>query len=192
MIIETVVTTLNEDGSVNLAPMGPVVDTDWSEFELRPFETSSTLENLKRSGQGIVHITDDVELIVRAATHQLLELPALEAGRQVDVPAICGACRWFEFRVESIIELIPRVSIRCRTVYEHRNRDFIGFNRAKNAVLEAAILATRLDFLPLVEVVEQYRRYETVIEKTGGDQERDAFELLKKLIERLQANAQAK
>lgn len=190
MIIETVVTTLNEDGSVNVAPMGPLVDTDWSEFELRPFETSSTLENLKRTRQGIVHITDDVELIVRAATHQLHKLPAMEAGRQVDVPAICDACRWFEFRVESIIELIPRVSIRCRTVYEHRNRDFIGFNRAKNAVLEAAILATRLDFLPVAEVVEQYRRFETVIEKTGGDQEREAFELLKSLIKSVQSVAQ--
>lgn len=191
MIIESVVTTLNEDGSVNLAPMGPFVDTDWSEFELRPFENSSTLENLKRTRQGIVHITDDVELIVRAATHQLPELPEMEAGKQVDVPAIRDACRWFEFRVESITELIPRVSIRCRTVYEHRNRDFIGFNRAKNAVLEAAILATRLDFLPLAEVVEQYRRFETVIEKTGGVQERKAFELLKSLIKSVQSVGQS-
>jgi hypothetical protein len=182
MIIETLVTTLNEDGSVNIAPMGPQVEEDWERFELRPFHATATFANLKRTGQGIVHITDDVGLIARAATSRLTELPQLVAGRQVAVPAIGNACRWYEFEVESITELLPRIQVRCRTVYEHRQRDFLGFNRAKNAVLEAAILATRLDFLPFEEIDEQFRRFAAIVEKTGGRQEQEAFELLLRLV----------
>jgi hypothetical protein len=189
MIIESLVSTLNVDGSVNIAPMGLHIDGGWVRFELRPFEATTTCSNLKRTRQGIVHITDDVELIARAAISGLTELPELVPGRKVQVPAIGNACRWYEFQVESIIELSPRVQLLCRTLYEHRNRDFIGFNRAKHAVLEAAILATRLDFIPMEEIVEQFRRLATIVEKTGGAQEQAGFMLLQRLLQEAQAKS---
>jgi uncharacterized protein len=182
MIIETLVSTTNENGTVNLAPMGPSIGETWERFELRPFLTSQTYANLKRTGEGIVHITDNVELLARAAVNQLDELPELQAGRAVSVMAVSRSCRWYEFRVDSITEHPPRTMMQCRTVYEHRNRDFVGFNRAKNCVLEASILATRVSFLPVEEIAEQFRRFQTVIQKTGGVEEHIAFEMLQHYV----------
>lgn len=182
MIIEALVSTRNEDGSVNLAPMGPVFTGDWSRFELRPFSTSDTFANLNRTREGILHITDDVELLARAAVDRLSTMPKMQSGNRVSTSAISNACRWYEFHVDSVTETHSRAAMNCRTVYEHRQRDFIGFNRAKNAVLEAAILATRVNFLPQQEILDQFRRFEVIIQKTGGDQEVAAFQLLQQFV----------
>lgn len=185
MIIETLVTTINADGSLNISPMGPTFSGNWDQFELRPFKTSTTLANLQRSGEGIVHITDDAQLIALAAIDRLDELPSLlslDNGKVVAVPAISSACRWIEFRVDYIDLSQNRASINCHSVYEHRQRDFLGFNRAKHAVLEAAILATRIDFLPWDEIHTQYNHYRNIIDKTGGPQELEAFRFLEKFV----------
>ena len=182
MILETIVTTRNLDGSINLSPMGPNVSEDWSRFELRPFDTSKTYLNLKRTHEGILHITDDVELIARAAIGALIELPPLVAGQIVDVDAVATACRWYEFKVDFIDDTGPRIGLNCHTVHLHRQRDFMGFNRAKHSVLEAAILATRLNFLPTEEVREQFQRHAAIVDKTGGPQEHAAFQLLQDFV----------
>ena len=67
MILEGIVTTLNSDGTVNVAPMGPEVDESLTRLVLKPYQTSTTYGNLQRAGQGVFHVTDDVELLARAA-----------------------------------------------------------------------------------------------------------------------------
>jgi len=182
MILEAIVTTINEDGSTNLSPMGPTVAESLRSFELRPFNTSQTFANLKRTRMGVLHVTDDVELFARAAIGKLLELPELFDADKVEGKVIADACRYYEFEVEFIDETGPRMNLNCRTVVSDRIRDFCGFNRAKHAVIEAAILATRLDFLPAAEISSQFVRLQTVVEKTGGDQEQNAFSLLSEFV----------
>ena len=58
-------------------------------------------------------------------------------------------------------------------------RPFFGFNRAKHAVLEAAILATRIGILPDDEIRREMERLAIPVEKTAGQQERRAFEFLR-------------
>jgi hypothetical protein len=60
-----------------------------------------------------------------------------------------------------------------------RLRDFFGFNRAKHAVVEAAILATRTQILPAAEIEAEYRRLAVLVDKTGGEQEHTAFAFLR-------------
>ena len=184
MILEAIVTSRNEDGSTNISPMGPTVSGDMSLFELRPFDSSKTFANLKRCREGVLQISDDVELMARAAIGKLDELPNLEAATTVNCKFIANACRAYEFRVEFIDETSQRVCLKCKTTQVHRIRDFFGFNRAKHAVLEAAILATRLDFIPIEEIVQQYQRLATIVTKTGGTSERNAFELLQDFVGR--------
>ena len=62
-LLEGIVTTLNDDGTPHIAPMGPIVDGEFNVLLLRPFRTSTTYQNLKRTGQGVLHVTDDVELL---------------------------------------------------------------------------------------------------------------------------------
>ena len=66
----------------------------------------------------------------------------------------------------------------AEVVHSGRLRDFLGFNRAKHAVLEAAILATRTDFLSLAEIESDFHRLGVIVDKTGGEQEKAAFAFL--------------
>ncbi|MFK7767027.1 MAG: DUF447 domain-containing protein [Mariniblastus sp.] len=187
MILESIVTTINEDGTPNISPMGPNVSDSIEIFELRPFDTSRTFANLKRSKSGVLHVTDDVELFAKSAIGKLDRLPELIPAELVAGNIIADSCRAYEFKVEYIDETGPRMNLNCKTIKSHRLRDFWGFNRAKHAVLEAAILATRLDFLPSGEIRDQYLRLATAVEKTGGDKEKLAFELLTNFVSEKEA-----
>lgn len=179
MILEAIVTTLNEDNRVNISPMGPLVTgDDLSRFELRPFNTSTTFANLERSGCGVLHITDDVELFARSAIGQLETEPRLVDAETIAGKILADACRGCEFQVEFIEGPGPRMHLNCRTTRLFRFRDFFGFNRAKHAVIEAAILATRVDFLPAELIASQFRDLASAVTKTGGESERRAFDLL--------------
>lgn len=184
MILEAIVTTLNADGSVNVAPMGPQVDAQMRSFVLRPYQTSTTYQNLKRSGQGVLHVTDDVELLARAAIGPLSPPPEFTPAEGVDGFRLADCCRWYAFRLRSLDDSQPRTTIVADVVERGHVRDFFGFNRAKHAVVEAAILATRLGLLPIDEIRAEYQRLKILVDKTGGEQEQRAFQILETHIER--------
>lgn len=181
MILEGVVTTLSPEGALNVAPMGPIVspDLDMSEFTLRPFKTSTTYRNLKARGEGVFHVTDDVLLLAQAAigaplTPAPITRPALKAAGAI----LVDACRYYEFRVIDMDDHDERATLRVRTIAEGRIRDFLGFNRARNAVLEAAILATRVGLIPPSTILSEFEKLSILVDKTGGLVERSAFDLL--------------
>src|SRR5438105_15844668 len=109
MILEGIVTTLGADGVVNVAPMGPRVDADMGRFLLRPFPTSQTCRNLRAHGEGVLHVTDDVLLLARAALGPVEPPPPLVAAARVRGFVLRDACRYYEFRVRSIDDSQERV-----------------------------------------------------------------------------------
>ena len=182
-ILEGIVTTTAEDGSTNVSPMGPIVDEPIVDgpidtLVLRPYRTSTTYQNLKRTGVGVFHVTDDVELIARAAVDRLEAEPNWIDCEAVDGRILADACRWYAFRVAELDDRQERTEIVARVVDRGRLRDFFGFNRAKHAVLEAAILATRLAFLPADEIFTELERLAVPVKKTAGRQEQRAFDFL--------------
>jgi len=177
-ILEGIVTTYNEDGSVNISPMGPIVDASVTQFIFRPYRTSTTYQNLKRTGHGVFHVTDDVLLFAQAALGQPDPLPALEGL------ILTESCRWYDFKIDSLDDQHERTHIVARTVEQGRNRDFLGFNRAKHAVLEAAILATRVHLLPSADILAELKRLESPVEKTASAAEKKAFAFLGDAIRR--------
>jgi hypothetical protein len=177
VILEAIVTTMGPDGTLNIAPMGPKVDPTMRRFVLRPFRTSTTYRNLKAQGEGVLHVTDDVLLLARAAIGEVADAPT----RPADVVAgriLLDACRYYEFRVTELDDRDDRTTMVAETVAEGRLRDFFGLNRAKHAVVEAAILATRTALLPLEEILAEFRRLSPLVDKTGGPSERAAFSFL--------------
>jgi hypothetical protein len=184
MILEAIITTTNEDGSVNVSPMGPLVNGDSADgFELRPFETSRTFANLQQRPYGVLHVTDDVMLFAKAAIGKLDEVPSVRSAEVNENAFILeDACRWCEFEAVYFETSEPRKNIRCKSIAAGRNRDFWGFNRAKHAVLEAAILATRIDFLPIEEIASQYESLRVIVDKTGGNVEKEAMSLLEQFV----------
>jgi hypothetical protein len=186
MILEGLVTTLNDDGGVNIAPMGPIVGEDMRRLILRPYQTSRTYANLKRTGQGVFHVTDDVELLAHAAVGEVEPppmFPATVGGEPFEGQIIAEACRWYAFKVASLDDRQERTHIEADVIASGVLREFFGFNRAKHAVLEAAILATRTAFLPADEIRAELRRLKPLVEKTGGPAEHQAFEFLATFIE---------
>ena len=184
MILEGLVTTVNPDGTIRCAPMGPTVDAHWQRFQLRPFPTSRTLANLKRTGQGVLHVTDNVLLLASAAIDQFETVPATEPARRVEGRVLEDCCRWYEFRVTSLDESGQRAALQCQVQHAGRRRDFFGFCRAKHAVVEAAILATRVQFLPADVLRSELDRLEPLVHKTGDEPERRAFAMLSQYIQR--------
>ena len=185
MILEGVVTTVSPEGAVNIAPMGPRVDESLQRFTLRPFNTSQTYTNLRAHGEGVLHVTDDVLLIAQAAVGKLPPPPLL-AAKRVRGWVLADCCRWFEFRVTSLDDRQERVAIEAEVVERGWVRDFFGFNRAKHAVLEAAILATRTAILPREEIDADMRRLAVIVDKTAGPREQAAFQFLREHLQQAQ------
>jgi hypothetical protein len=185
VILEGLVTTLNADGSPNISPMGPRVDPQMRRLILRPYQTSTTYANLKKRGEGVFHVTDNVLLIAQAAVGEPSPRPALVPANAVEGVILMDACRWYAFRVSSFDDSHDRTEIVADVVDSGRTRDFFGFNRAKHAVVEAAILATRVHLLPRDEIVAELARLAPLVQKTGGEQEHQAFEFLREYVDRM-------
>jgi uncharacterized protein len=189
MILEGIVTTVSTEGDVNIAPMGPHVRLDPAtgelvRFVLRPFRTAQTYANLMAHGEGVLHVTDDVLLLARAALGALDPPPVLRPALHVRGWVLADACRFHEFRVIAHDDQTERARFEAEVVHTSRLRDFFGFNRAKHAVVEAAILATRTALLPLDEIEADYRKLAVLVEKTGGPQELAAFAFLQEYLRR--------
>jgi hypothetical protein len=182
LILEGIVTTLNADGTLNVAPMGPIVDPSLRTLHLRPFTTSHTYANLERTRCGVFHVVDDVLLLARAAIDRWELPPETLPAERVAGRVLSAACRWYEFEIEQLLTTGSRADLTAKVVHSGRLRDFFGFNRAKHAVLEAAILATRVHILAPGDLRRQMTELRVQVDKTAGTQEREAFELLSRYI----------
>lgn len=184
MIVEGVVTTLNSEGVLNIAPMGPIVDESMTTLKLRPFQTSTTYRNLKTNPFGVFHIVDDVLLIARAALDHLDPAPETFPAERIQGQVLADCCRWYEFEVTSCDDSAIRTEINTAVVHVGRVRDMFGFNRAKHAILEATILATRLHLVAESEVRKQLAALAIPVEKTAGVREEAAFAFVWEYVER--------
>jgi hypothetical protein len=174
MIIESIVTSMAADGTINFAPMG----VEWGEstLVLKPFLETTTFRNVRETRVAVVNITDDVMLFARAAisSPEYAWVPATVVRGAV----LEAACSWRELEVVTLDDTPPRSRIEARVLHHGFRREFLGFNRARFAVLEAAILATRTHLLPGEEIRAEYARLQVIVDKTAGPREREAMALL--------------
>ena len=172
MIVETVTTTMNPDGTVNCAAMG----VEWGDeaIVIKPYRATRTLRNLERSGAAVVNLTDDILLFAQAALGD--PRPATRPADAIDGAVLADACSWREVTVEDIDAAGPRARVTTRVVGRGTGREYVGFNRACHAVLEASILASRVRRLPAAEVRSELDRLAVLVDKTAGPREREAWE----------------
>lgn len=178
MIVEGLVTSVDSAGKINIAPMGPIVEGDFKSLLLRPFQPSATFSNLNATRCGVFHVVDQVDVIARAAIGRLSETPETEPAQAVNGVVLKDCCRWFEFQVLDVDESDPRSRMPSAVVYRGERRPFFGFNRARHAILEAAIVATRIHLLKSEDIVAAFDYLRPAVEKTGDQTEHELFEML--------------
>jgi len=180
LIIESIITTVAEDGTVNVAPMG----VEWGDdvIVLKPFLETATYRNVTATGTAVVNLTDDVRIFAQAAISnpQPPTVPAVAIHGVV----LADGCSWRELTIESRDATPPRARIGMRVVHHGFRREFIGFNRARHAVLEAAIYATRLHILPRDLIDAEMLRLQTIVDKTASAAEHEAMELVTAFVRR--------
>ena len=180
MIIETIVTTMDATGAVNIAPMGVEWDGGDDPPVLKPFLETTTFRNVTATGVAVVNLVDDVRIFARAA----ISNPDYPVVPAVAVRGVCleAACSWRELTVRSMDSTPPRSRIETTIVHRGFRREFIGFNRARHAVLEAAIYATRVHMLDRSFIEAELARLQVIVDKTAGTAEHEAMALLTEYV----------
>ncbi len=179
MIIEGLLTTSDQNGP-HIAALGPVVDEQLETWLLRPFQTSTTFRLLRDNPQCIFHVTDDVLTVVQCALGLTADVTcrAHPAGGWI----VDGACHWYKLEVTDWDVSNLRSEARARVVDRGIERPFWGWNRAKHAVLEGAILASRLHLLESDTIQQELKRLQVAVDKTAGDREWQAWELINEYV----------
>ena len=178
MIIESIITTLGPDGAAHVAPMGVI----WRDDHpiLAPFRPSTTLDNLRHGGSAVINHTDDVRVFAGCLTGRR-DWP-LKPAEQIDGRVLQGALAHQELRVDRIEQDEQRPRFHCRVVHEVAHGAFKGFNRAQAAVIEAAILVSRLNMLPRDKIEREMAYLQIAVSKTAGAREREAWDWLTERI----------
>jgi hypothetical protein len=177
-IVETVTTTINPDGTVNCAAMG----VEWEDeiIVVKPYRGTRTLRNLRATGAAVINLTDDILLFTAAALDD--PQPPTRPATAIDGAVLADACSWREVTVEAVEASGPRARVATRVVARGTGREFLGFNRARHAVLEASIIASRARRLPAEEVRADLARLQVLVDKTAGPREREAMELVREHV----------
>ena len=185
MIRETIVSTVDGAGRVHLAPLGIIAEGDG--FIIAPFRPSTTLDNLRVVPFAAANFTDDVRVFAGCLTGR--DQWPMVPGGEFPVPRFAGALAHAELAVTHVTEDDVRPRFHCRVVRTVMHAPFKGFNRAQAAVIEAAILVSRLTMLPREKVEREMAYLEIAVSKTASGAEEEAWRWLTERIRKFYAEA---
>jgi len=183
MIQEIIVTTQNSSGIAHIAPMGIHVNGD--DFIVLPFRPSATLNNLLGSKTAVFNYCDDVRVFAGCLTGRR-DWP-LTAAEKIKGQVLQCALAHTEVELVRIEDDPTRPKLFCKAVHTVNHAPFKGFNRAQYSVLEAAILISRLNRLPIEKIEAEIDYLRIGLEKTAGDRELEAWDWLMAVIENYKA-----
>ena len=171
VIHEAVVTTVAADGTPHVAPMG--VRYRGEQIVLMPFRPSTTHDNVIASGLAVLNIVTDTRIFAGCVTGRR-DWPTRPAEKITGVRLAC-ALSHVELRLAERIDDVQRPALHMARVHEVRHSAFAGFNRAQAAVIEGAILVSRLRMLAPQKVDSEMAYLQIAIDKTAGPEEREAW-----------------
>lgn len=172
MIYESILTTTSTQGEVHIAPFG----VQWQEGLVRiaPFQPSQTLQNILETGLAVLNLTDDVRVFAAAIARKAsFPVQALAEGVRLQ------ACLAHHvLRLQRIEEDPVRPVLWMTIVHSETHAPFMGFNRAQAAVIELAVLVSRLHMLPVDKIAQEMQYLQIAIDKTAGPRELEAWQWL--------------
>ncbi len=177
-IFETVITTLGSSGRVHVAPMG--VRYQGAQVVLMPFKPSTTLDNVLASGHAVLNLVTDTRVFAGCVTGRR-DWPTLPAQR-INGARLACALGHVELRLDEHADAAQRLVLHMARVFEASHAPFVGLNRAQAAVVEAAVLVSRLHMLPLAKINTEMAYLQIAIDKTAGPAEHEAFGWLRAAV----------
>ncbi len=175
MIFETIITTVNQSGEPHVAPFGVRYESDL--IVISPFKPSSTLENILSTRYAVMNLTDDVRVF--AGTIVGKPHPELLPAQLVSGVRLASSLAHHELRLEKVEEDDPqRPRLYLRSIHHANHAPFKGFNRAQAAVIELAVLVSRLHMLSREKVEAELKYLQIAIDKTAGEHELEAWSWL--------------
>jgi hypothetical protein len=178
MIRETIVSTMNGAGQVHFAPIGIIAEGDG--WIIAPFHPSTTLDNLRAMPFAVANYTDDVRIFAGCLTGR--DLWPNAPCSKIAVPRLAVALAHAELAVVHTTEDAQRPRFHCRVLCTGEHAPFRGFNRAQAAVIEAAILVSRLHMLPREKVDQEIAHLQIAVRKTASAAEEEAWAWLMEKI----------
>ena len=182
-IFETVVTTCSPGGAVHVAPMGVRYVDD--RVVLKPFRPSTTLDNILASGAAVLNLVTDVRVFAGCVTGRRA-WPTVDAhlGGEPRVVRLAAALEHVVLRLESQDGDAQRPTLRLTRLRGERHAAWPGFNRAQAAVVEGAVLVSRLHLLPRAKIMSEMAYLQIAIDKTAGPSEHEAWNWLREAVAR--------
>ena len=190
-IYETVITTQDATGRAHVAPMGvryrPLADGSPG-VVLMPFKPSTTHDNIVATGHAVLNIVSDTRVFATcvtgrrdAAVLQLLPLapPLLSAfaGQR-----LACALRHLQLRLATRQDDPQRPLLHMAVLAQAEHAPFIGLNRAQAAVVEGAVLVSRLHLLPADKISREMDYLQIAIDKTAAAEELQAWGWLRAAV----------
>lgn len=177
-IFETVVTTVAPDGRPHVAPMG--VRYRDARVVLMPFKPSTTLDNIVATGCAVLNIVVDTRVFAGCVTGRR-DWPTVPA-QQVTGVRLAAALSHVELRLAERADDAQRPVLQMARVHEATHAPFVGFNRAQAAVIEGAVLVSRLRMLAPEKIDTEMAYLQIAIDKTAGPAEHEAWGWLREAV----------
>jgi hypothetical protein len=174
MILETIITTVDALGRAHVTPFG--IRMQDGLVVISPYKPSTTLDNILVTKHAVMNLTDDVRVFAGALTRRqpwvMLPAETIAGYRLADTLA------HKELKLVKVVQDAMRPQLFLEVVHEMQHKSFQGFNRAQAAVIELAVLVSRLTRLPMEKITQEMDYLAIAIEKTAGPRELEAWNWL--------------
>lgn len=171
MIFETILITVNADGVPHVTPFG--ICHEGENIRIAPFKPSTTLNNILTSKNAVMNHTDDVRVFAGALTNR--QPWQLKPANKVHGFKLADCLTHTELELIDVQDDAVRPQLIMRKIETQNHRPFEGFNRAQAAVLELAVLVSRLNRLPREKIQTELQYLQIAIDKTAGEREIKAW-----------------
>ena len=184
MILETIITTVDIDGKPHVTPFG--VRCEDEIIIISPYKPSTTLDNILATKCAVMNLSDDVRIFAGALTGR--QPWALVPASQIQGYRLSNCLAHSELQLLEVRDDVLRPQLVMQKVFSENHQAFSGFNRAQAAVIELAVLVSRLDRLPKEKVMTELAYLHIAIDKTAGENEREAWGWLLSKIQSFYSN----
>ncbi len=181
-IFEAVLTTVSAAGVPHVAPMGVryLGGPSGARIVLMPFRPSTTLDNMLATRCAVLNRLVDPRVFAGCVTGR--KSWPLRPAEKIAGVRLEAALSHVELELADIVEDAQRPRLTFAPIHEVQHAPFLGFNRAQNAVIEGAVLVSRLHLLPPEKIDAEMAYQQIAIDKTASPEAREAWGWLREAV----------